>query len=48
MTQAQIPCAPEDRDTFKVIAAAEKVSMKDLFHKWVSDYTPAVNNGKNQ
>jgi hypothetical protein len=35
VNQKNIPAFPEDRDKFKEIAAARKVSMKDLFHEIV-------------
>jgi hypothetical protein len=38
VNQKNIPAFPEDRDKFKEIAAAKKVSMKDLFHEIVVAY----------
>lgn len=36
--QCNIPAYKNDRDCFKRIAAKEKLSMKDLFSKWIKGY----------
>ena len=33
--QSNVPAYPEDHDCFKQLAAKKKISMKDLFHRWV-------------
>jgi hypothetical protein len=42
MKQCQIPCDEDHRDKFKQIACIERMSMKDLFHKWVDGYKKGV------
>ena len=35
---AQIPAYPEDRKEFKIIASKLGISMKDLFHTWITQH----------
>jgi hypothetical protein len=37
--QAQIPCYPEDRKRFKIVASNRDITMKDLFHEWIVMYS---------
>ena len=41
-----IPCDDEHHAKFKVIAANERVTMKELFHKWVDNYPTGPNKYK--